>query len=226
MTRKQPNPNQQHTNGALPEWFFYNLMEMISRVLANVSEILKTNGRKMAYSLGNPQRPKTDALLVVIMALAVLFSNGATIRAAPQWSAKLDGQIRFYQTTEFGVIVCSTEKSLYALDGESGAILWGRRHSRLDQTDVAPVPGTDILLLSLVNGSKSWLEALDLISGETLWRSDKVRGAVMQLALDTNAGLLAVVLAREARGKAHDGIKRKPVVQVFELRHWQRRLEA
>ena len=177
--------------------------------------------------------PHVNALPLIMLSVGLallLNSTVATTNAAPRWSARLDGDIRFYQTTEFGVLVCSTEKSLYALDGETGAILWGRRHSRLDQNDIAPVPGTDILLLSLVNGSKSWLEALDLISGETLWRSDKVRGAVMQLALDTNAGLLALVLVREARGKADDEIKRKPVVQVFELGTgkdiWKRELES
>jgi len=37
------------------------------------------------------------------------------------------------------------------------------------------------------------------MNGSALWRSDKVRGAVMQMALDQNANLLAVVLVRDAR---------------------------
>jgi len=39
------------------------------------------------------------------------------------------------------------------------------------------------------------------MTGEPLWRSDKVRGAVMQMALDQNANLLALVLVRDAKGK-------------------------
>ena len=41
--------------------------------------------------------------------------NPAT--AAQNWSTKLDGKVRFYQSTELGVLVVGTEKSLYAVDG-------------------------------------------------------------------------------------------------------------
>jgi outer membrane protein assembly factor BamB len=150
--------------------------------------------------------------------------------AAPQWSTKLDGHVRFYQSTELGVLVVGTEKSLYAVDGETGDVLWRRKNARLDETDVAPVPGTDILLLTLEDGSKSRLEAVDLMTGDRLWRSDKVRGGVMQMALDLNANLLAVVLARDARGRAREGFKRRVDVRVFDLgagkEIWERELES
>ncbi|MGI9167621.1 MAG: PQQ-binding-like beta-propeller repeat protein [Pyrinomonadaceae bacterium] len=185
----------------------------------------------MSYSLAASPGPKDPLLTIVGIGLALLLcSTAATTSAAPEWSAKLEGRIRFYQATELGVIVSGTEKSLYALDGESGDILWRRKHAGLEQTDIAPVPGTDMLLLSLPNGNKTWLEAIDLMTGETLWRSDNVRGAVMQLALDPNTRLLAVVLARDARGKAREGFKRKPVIHVFELSTgrelWKRDLES
>src|SRR6266403_5597032 len=134
--------------------------------------------------------------------LVLLLCIASTLKAAERWSAKLDGKVRFYQSTDLGVLVVGTEKSLYALDGETGDILWRRKHAKLDETDVAPVPGTDMLLLNLESGSKTRVEALDLMTGEPLWRSDKVRGAVMQMALDLNANLLAVVLVRDAKGKA------------------------
>lgn len=152
------------------------------------------------------------------------------VAASTRWSSKLDGRVRFYQMTELGVLVAGTDKSLYALDGESGDVLWRRKNARLDETDVAPVPGTDILLLSLEDGNRTRLVAADLITGDTLWRSDKVRGAVMQMALEPNTNLLAVVFARDARAKAREGCKRKPVVHVFELGEgrelWKRELES
>ena len=52
----------------------------------------------------------------------------------------------------------------------------------------------------------------------------------MQLAFEPNEGLLAVVLARDARGKVSEGRKRKPVVHVFEVNDgrelWKRELES
>jgi outer membrane protein assembly factor BamB len=150
--------------------------------------------------------------------------------ASERWSAKLDGRVRFYQATELGVVVTGTEKSLYAIDGESGDILWRRKNARLDETDVAAVPGTDILLLNIEDGSKTRLEAADLVTGETLWRSDKVRGSVMQMALDQNHNLLAAVFVRDARGKADDTFKRKPVIHLFDLSTgrelWKRELDS
>lgn len=128
------------------------------------------------------------------------------------------------------MLVVGTEKSLYAIDGETGDILWRRKNVKLDETDVAPVPGTDMLLINLELGSKSRLEALDLLTGEALWRSDKLRGAVMQLALDRNANLLAVVLVRDARGKARENFKRKPVIHLLDISSgrelWKRELES
>lgn len=150
--------------------------------------------------------------------------------ASERWSTKLDGRVRFYQATELGVVVTGTDQSLYAIDGESGDILWRRKNARLDETDVAAVPGTDILLISLENGNKTRLEAVDLIMGETLWQSDKVRGSVMQMALDQDRNLLAAVFVRDARGKAGEALKRKAVIHLFNPRtgreFWKRELES
>ncbi|HMG75682.1 MAG TPA: PQQ-binding-like beta-propeller repeat protein [Pyrinomonadaceae bacterium] len=162
--------------------------------------------------------------------ILLLFCTAATVVASERWSAKLDGKVRFYQSTELGVLVVGTEKSLYAVDGETGDVLWRRKNVKLDETDVAPVPGTDLVLLTLESGSKSRVEALDLMTGEPLWRSDKVRGAVMQMALDQNANLLGLVLVRDAKGKAKQGFKRKPVLHVLNITNgeelWKRELES
>lgn len=154
----------------------------------------------------------------------------AVVIAQPNWSAKLDGSVRFYQMTELGVIVAGTEKSLYAVEGETGEILWRRKGARLGETDVAPVPGTDVLLLSFERDERTRVEAVDLLSGETLWQSEKVKGSVMQMAVDTDNRLLAAVFVRDARNRAREGFKRRPVVHVFNLATgdelWEQKLES
>ena len=163
-------------------------------------------------------------------ALILLMLCGALARAAEPWSTKLDGAVRFYQRTEVGVLVVGTEKSLYGLDGETGDVLWRRKDARLDETDVAEVPGTDVLLITLEGGGKTRLEAADVMTGDALWRSDKVRGAVMQTAFDPAPGLLAAVFVRDAKGKPRAGFKRKPELHVFEMATgeelWKRELES
>jgi outer membrane protein assembly factor BamB len=166
------------------------------------------------------------AALVALSLLTMTF----VARAASPWQAKLDGDVRFYQTTEVGVLVVGTQKSLYGLDSETGEVLWRRKDARLEETDVAPVPGTDILLVTIERGDKTRLEASDVATGGALWRSDKVRGSVMQTAFDPEAGLLAVVFARDARGRPREGFKKKPEVHVFEVAGgeelWKRELES
>ncbi len=136
---------------------------------------------------------------------------------AQSWTAKLDKDVRFYQPTELGVLVVGTEKSLYAIDGASGEILWRRKDIELNETDIAPVPGTDLLLISLQKGSKARIEVVDLISGNSIWRSEKIKGAVMQMAVDPASNLLAVVLAKDAKSRARDGFKRRPLLHVLDL---------
>ncbi|HJZ80348.1 MAG TPA: PQQ-binding-like beta-propeller repeat protein, partial [Pyrinomonadaceae bacterium] len=133
------------------------------------------------------------------------------------WSAKLDDTIRFYQATDVGAVIAGTKKSIYAIDGMTGDILWRRKESSLDENDVAPVPGTDLLLISFEKGSRTRIEAIDALSGGTIWQSEKLRGAVMHMAVDTEANLLAVVLAKDAKGQVGESFKRKPVVHVLDL---------
>jgi outer membrane protein assembly factor BamB len=155
------------------------------------------------------------ALLVFLM--VVSFTGGGKA-AEPNWSAKLDSEVRFYQMTELGVIIVGTEKSLYAVSGETGEVLWRRKGVQLDETDVAPVPGTDMLLLSLEKGDRTRVEAADLFTGDALWQSDKVKGGVMQMAVDTNSNLLAAVFVKDAKDRARDNFKRRPMLHVFDLK--------
>ncbi|HKP46342.1 MAG TPA: PQQ-binding-like beta-propeller repeat protein, partial [Pyrinomonadaceae bacterium] len=136
---------------------------------------------------------------------------------AQAWSAKLDKDVRFYQATDVGVIVAGTEKSLYAVDAANGDVLWRRRDVDLDENDVAPVPGSDLLLLSFEKGDRTRIEAVDITNGNRIWRSDKIKGALMQMAVDTNANLLALVLAKDAKAHSDDNLKRHPLLHVLNL---------
>ncbi len=142
----------------------------------------------------------------------------ATISLAqPAWQANLDSKVHFYQTTDFGVILAGTERSLYALDGQTGERIWRRSTGRIEETAVTPVPDTDIILFTKDEGSKSRLEAVDLLSGSRIWQSEKVKGDVMQLAVDPANDLIAVVLVKTPRGNSGEDFKRKPIIHVLQL---------
>ncbi|MGC2234617.1 MAG: PQQ-binding-like beta-propeller repeat protein [Pyrinomonadaceae bacterium] len=168
---------------------------------------------------------KVFALLLCLLCFFAAVSN-----AQPVWNANLDGKLAFYQTTDFGVVLAGTNTSLFALDGQTGERLWRRNHKGLDETSITQIPSTDLILLSLDEGDKSRVEAIDLLSGETLWQSDKVKGDVMQLAVEPDADLLAVVLVKKAKGKIGEELKRSPQIHVLRLSNgdelWKKELES
>jgi outer membrane protein assembly factor BamB len=149
--------------------------------------------------------------------LAVLFMFPAPAIQAQAWTTKFDKPVRFYQTTDLGVLIVGTEKSLYAVDGSTGEILWRRKDVSLDETDVAPIPGSDLVLIGFEKGERTRMEAVDVLGGDTVWKSDKIRGSVMQMAVDPAANLLAVVLAKDAKGHAKEGFKQHPLLHVLDL---------
>src|SRR5687767_9783613 len=152
-----------------------------------------------------------------VLCFSVLYVALLVANAQPVWQANLDSRVRFYQTTDFGIVLAGTERSLYALDGQTGEQICRRATGRIEETAVTPVPDTDVVLFSRDLGSRSRLEAVDLASGATLWQSEKVKGDVLQLAADPASDLLAVILVKDPRGSAEGGLKRKPIAHVLQL---------
>ena len=168
---------------------------------------------------------------VYALLLCFLFLFAAvSANAQPVWQANLDGKVQFYQTTDFGIILTGTGNSLYAVDGQTGEKLWRRNHRGLDETSITPIPATDLILLSLDEGNRSRVEAVDLLSGATLWRSDKIKGDVMQLAVEPEQDLLAVITVKKAKGNIGEELKREPVARVLRLSDgeelWKKQLES
>ena len=173
----------------------------------------KLISRKGAKAQRKSRRVSCPTLVAILI---VGFSSLPVV--AQTWTTKLDKDVRFYQTTEFGVIVVGTEKSLYAIDGSTGDTLWRRKDTALDETDVAPVPATELLLLNFEKSDKSRIEAVNVLTGDSVWRSDKIKGAVMQMTVEPELNLLAVVLVKDPKNRARDGFKRRPLVHVLDLK--------
>lgn len=165
---------------------------------------------------------------VLLLSLIILLT--VSLNAQPVWQANLDGKVQFYQTTDFGVMLAGSERSLFAFDAQTGEKLWRKKTGKLDETSITPIPSTDLILVSSDEGDKSRVEAVDLLSGKSLWRSDKVKGDVMQLAVEPTQDLLTLVMVKKAIGKIGEEFKRKPVIHVFRLSDgnelWKKDLES
>jgi len=168
-------------------------------------------------------------LVLLILCIVLHFATETAI-AQPVWQADLDSRIQFYQTTDFGTVLVATEKSLYAVDGQTGERVWRRSSGKIQETAITPIPGTDLILFSRDLGERSRLEAVDILTGATIWKSDKVKGDVMQLAFDPESDVIAVVLVKDARGPLGKEFKRTPVIHVLRLSTgdelWKRDLDS
>ena len=168
-------------------------------------------------------------LLLSFLFIVLHFAIGTAI-AQPVWQANLDSKIQFYETTDFGTVLIATEKSLYAVDGQTGERVWRRSAGKIQETAITPIPGTDLILFSRDLGDKSRLEAVDVLTGATVWKSDKVKGDVMQLAFDPESDVIAVVLVKDPRGLLGKEFKRTPVIHVLRLSTgdelWKRGLDS
>src|ERR1043166_2518974 len=205
---------------------------LCSILMKSASKMLSAE-RRLSYAgavqVSSVPRYNLDMKVTLFLSLT-LSVFAASVAGQPAWQANLDSKIRFYQTTDFGIVLAGTEKSLYAIDGQSGERVWRRETGKINENAVTPVPNTDLILFTRGLGSKSRLEAVDLLTGATLWQSEKVKGDVMQLAVEPENDLIADVLVKDARGKADDNFKRKPVVHVLQLSTgdelWKRDLDT
>ena len=101
--------------------------------------------------------------VVSFLLLTLAIANPVT---GQTWTAKLDDTVRFYQPTDIGAVIVGTKKSIYAVDAMTGDILWRRKEASLDENDIAPIPGTDLLLMSFQKGSRTRIEAIDALGGD------------------------------------------------------------
>src|SRR6185503_12488270 len=72
-------------------------------------------------------------------------------------------------------------------------------------------------LLSFEKGERTRVEAVDIMTGNRIWRSEKIKGGLMQMAVQPDANLLALVLAKDAKAHAGDNLKRRPLLHVLDL---------
>ena len=104
----------------------------------------------------------TRALLALAIALV---AAGAIFAQA--WSAKLDDKVRFYQVTDVGALIVGTKKSLYAVDGMTGDILWRHRTRTPPNTATLTTGGG----LVVVGDFDRYLYVHDAATGKILFQT-------------------------------------------------------
>lgn len=124
---------------------------------------------------------KNTSLPIVALLLAGASIVAVPLRAVEElWSVKLKEKAEWHALTDLGTVLIGTKGALQSYDPDTGAELWTRED--LDKTsafNAREVPGTPYLLCNLSSGmmgSKVTLQAIDYLSGETVWQAPEILG--------------------------------------------------
>jgi outer membrane protein assembly factor BamB len=122
-------------------------------------------------------------LAQLICALIVGALLATTAVGASLWTHKPASDIKWYRVTDVGTLLVGSKASLYALDGETGQQVWARADlAGSEEFEVESIPGTPLLLVSDTSGTfkkGTRLFALDVLSGQNIWETEKLRGAAV-----------------------------------------------
>jgi outer membrane protein assembly factor BamB len=118
-----------------------------------------------------------SGLLALLCATAISSSHAAS---SPAWTAKLPEAVKWQETTSIGTLLVGTSGSICSLDPETGATQWTRSEfAKTSPFNVYEVQGTPVLLVndhSSQFSPKTKIAALNIMTGETLWETEKEQG--------------------------------------------------
>lgn len=123
---------------------------------------------------------KKHLLQLGLSLLSVAAATSALAVSSPAWTAKLPEAVKWQETTTIGTLLVGTAGSICSLDPETGAIQWTRSEFAKTSTfNVREIPGTPVLLVndhSSTMNPKTKIAALDIITGATIWETEKEQG--------------------------------------------------
>ncbi len=149
--------------------------------------------------------------------LALLAGLASSALAATQqlWTAKLPGDAKWHDLTELGTLLVGTDGAVLSFDPDTGQQLWRRDDlKKTNANNARQIPGTPFLLANNFAGianSKVTLQAIDYLSGETVWTAPEIQGQYLSTLPVVEKGLVIFVyngfVEKDGNGvyfRAHD----------------------
>lgn len=154
------------------------------------------------------------AYLAASVVVGLLAASAA--QAAPLWTHKPAGDIKWYRVTDVGTVLVGTKGSIYVLDSETGAQVWSRADlPGVEEYEVDEITGTPLLLVSDTSGTftkNTRLFALDLLTGKNIWQTEKLQGATVAVEPVYEKDLVLLVTV-----PSNAGNKGKPKVTALRM---------
>lgn len=109
-----------------------------------------------------------------------MLSASPLIAVEQLWTAQLKEKLAWYALTDLGTLLEGTAGAVQSFDPDTGALLWARDDlKKTNAHNAREVPGTPYLLGNISSGmagSKVALQAIDFLSGETVWTAEEIMG--------------------------------------------------
>ena len=142
-------------------------------------------------------------LFTITFAFAVTLSAVAEISAEePLWSHK---GAKWFSMMESGNLMIGTDSDISMLDGETGKQLWTRNNlGKIKEAEFTELEGTPLVLISDNSGwsqRKTKLTAIDNLTGETVWETEKMLGYTVQVSPIYEKDLLIFLTIKDNRSK-------------------------
>lgn len=131
------------------------------------------------------------------------------------WSHKPGADINWQQLTDLGTLLVGTDDAISCYDPDSGKILWKRDFKKSAESQVQEIHNTPLLLVSENSGwgqPKTKLTALNLMDGSTMWESEKIKGATVNVLPVYAKNLVIVTTVQNASAN-----KDKPDIIAFDM---------
>jgi len=133
-----------------------------------------------------------------LLALPLLLA-GTLAAQDHKWTFEAPSDVRWHRMTETGTYICVTDKGLHAIDPDSGKLLWTRpEFAKVLEFNVEEMPGLPLLFVAENSGqfsNSSTLTALNVETGQNLWKTEKLKGHMLDLVAHRPGGFVVAFTA-------------------------------
>lgn len=148
------------------------------------------------------QAVRAITALALVAALVVSFAPAAQAGTV-LWSHKSATEMKWHMVTSIGTVLVATDEEVISFDPETGKPAWTRNDlKKVLEVQVEEVTGTPLLLISTnISNNKTKLFALDILSGETIWESEQLKGASVGMIPVYEKSMIILLTSKDARAK-------------------------
>jgi len=149
---------------------------------------------------------KLTPLLALWLASAASLSAGTAAKSV--WTQALGADAKWHELTSAGTLLVGTADALLSVSPDDGKVLWKRadlaKSTRNNAVEIAGTPWIVANNFAGIGNSKVTMQALDLLSGETVWKTPQLNGQYLDTIAAPHKGLVIFVL--QTWGEKDDGI--------------------